>query len=143
MGLIFKIAAGIIIGLMAVQIASVKWLSYENRKQGEKIYLAQELRNKSIMFMNSVHFYYKENERLPQALSDLDCIQHRGCAVGEKDSVFYLKHENEWMLIQPYLISSDIEFLCKATFLDRLHPRFHHCIKIDASEIPQSIKESA
>ncbi len=59
MGLIFKIAAGIIIGLMAVQIASVKWLSYENRKQAEKIYLAQELRNKSIMFMNSVHFYYK------------------------------------------------------------------------------------
>ncbi|BFM17178.1 hypothetical protein R50073_33610 [Maricurvus nonylphenolicus] len=143
MGLIFKIAAGVIIGLLTIQIVSMKLINYENKRKGEELHLAQELRNRSIILMNSVHFYYKKHKKLPTLLADLNCTSHGKCAAEEKDSVFYIAYQDEWIVVEPYIISSDVKYHCKATFLDRIDPRFHHCIKIDELEIPQSIKDSA
>ncbi len=142
MGLILKIAAGVIIGSLFVQIISYKFIEYDHKKKWENTLLAQGLRNRSIILMNSVHSYYKKHKTLPKSLDNLDCAQYEKCAEEEKDSVFYMSYQDEWILIEPYLASENVKYHCRATLIDRGDPRFHHCIKIDNSEIPQYIRDS-
>lgn len=142
MSLIFKIAAGIIIGSLVVQIITMKMIDHKSEAMGEALHVAQQLRNKSIVLMNSVHRHYNLHGSLPNFLHDLDCSPHGECAMAEDDSVFYITYKGEWILIQPYVMSTDIEYHCEATLLDRYDPRFHHCIEIEESDIPRSIRNS-
>jgi len=135
MGLILKIAAGIIIGLLFVQILILKYVSYEGERLTEKLVLTSQLRMKSTILMNSVHLFYKKNNRLPKDISDLNCGDTL-CATAEINSVFYVKHDMEWMVIEPYIASRKVRFHCKSTLVDYSDVRFQHCIKINKPEIP-------
>ena len=85
MVLIFRIAAGIIIGLLAVQAIHTtlnkdKW-KQEERLAAEKSYEIFELQGKYGIYKrkyynlkSAILKYYKSNGKVPRYISDLDCF---------------------------------------------------------------------
>ena len=74
MGLILKIAAGIVIGLLFLQIIMIQFTEDEYEEMSKEIIDAQELRNKHIILTNAIHSYYRKKKELPKFISDLECF---------------------------------------------------------------------
>ncbi len=63
MSLIFKIAAGVIIGLLVVQIFSYRIMDYENEKLDDQLTLTSGLKVRAIKLMNAIHFAQKRTQQ--------------------------------------------------------------------------------
>lgn len=136
MGLILKIAAGVIIGLLFLQVISLKYIESKYENETKSIILAQGLHTKSIQLMNSIKAFYKENKELPTSLSDLDCNQNGQCAGEVKGSRYYISHENEWLMIEPFVILDKVKFYCRSTFLNHKLSSFSYCTKMNRFSAP-------
>ena len=128
MKLILKIAAGVIIGLLTVQMLFMKFMDYENRKKGKELHYVQiKKHDKSIILMKGAGTYNKDFKTLPKLLVDLDCTAGGECGAGGKDSMFYISYQDEWLVVEPYLKSTNVEFNCKSTFSDYSYFGFQYC----------------
>lgn len=136
MGLILKIAAGVIIGSLFLQVITLKYIESKYENETESIILAQGLRSKSIQLMNSINTFYKKNKELPTSLSDLDCSLNGKCVGEVKGSRYYISHENEWLMIEPFILSDKVKFYCRSTFLNHQLSTFSHCTKMNRFSAP-------
>lgn len=143
MGLILKIAAGIIIGLLVVQIFIFKKTDTDYTEAKNTLYIAQDLKNKHIMLTNAMHSYYKENKKLPTFISELECIdlfrtrQKTPCASVVKDGVFYVNLGNDWASAEPYIQDKKLFNKCRTTrSFAAIDPSFRGCLPLDIASIP-------
>ncbi len=136
MGLILKIAAGVIIGSLFVQVITLKYIGYQYENETENVILAQELHTKSIHLMNSIETFYRKNKELPTSLSDLDCSLNEKCTGEVKGSRYYISHKDEWLMIEPFVISDKVKFYCRSTFLNHNISSFSHCTKMNRYSAP-------
>jgi hypothetical protein len=141
MGLILKIAAGVLIGMLLFQVMMLKSIDAESEHKGNIVEVSQQLRNKVIMFMNFVHSHYKTHHELPTSQEGIDCNQFGECAIADREfaSRYYFTYRGEWISIEPYLNGSKVFFDCSATMLDRLDERFHHCTQIEKAALPAQV----
>lgn len=139
-GLVLKIAAGVIIAILVSQIISMKQLDYTVEKKRKHTNSSIGLNTQAIYLMNSVHRFYGEHKDMPKAVSDLMCVQYNQCKAVKHGGSFYVTYGGEWMAIDPYVVVSEVEFNCESTIIDRRDDRFDHCRKIDASAIPAVVK---
>ena len=137
MKLILQIAAGVIIGFLAVQIFLLKYISYSTRNEATIMRTVQDLHTKTVGTMNAVDSFYREHGRLPGNLSDIRCTDQRYCAMAEKDGTFYMTENSEWMSATPYVNRGKVDFYCKISLAEHNEDkRFDHCTKLDISTLP-------
>ena len=144
MGLILKIAAGVVIGLLLFQGNDV---NYE--KISDDVRDGQALKNKLVILTNAIHSYYRMNNEVPHYVSDLHCInvfgdRHRiDCAVLSSDGVFFVNHKDEWASAEPYVLDRKIYNKCKTSqSFDYRDERYSGCLDLDVSSIPAKISPS-
>lgn len=157
MGMVLKIAAGVLIGLLTYQmiiyqnvehqtIEYKKQIAYqqaEYENQRTKIRTAQTLRNNFTLLTNSIASYYRKNKTLPKFISDLQCVnsyRNRGkknCAEVYDDGVFYVNHENEWASAEPYVLDGKLHNKCKASIsLSIGNNMYQDCANLNINSIP-------
>lgn len=145
MGLILKIAAGIIIGFLAFQILMPQRidLSYEERRN--EMQETQVLKNKFIALTNSIHYYYRKKSKVPKFISDLKCrdlyrnMKKMDCASIYKDGVFYVNYGDDWVSAEPYILGGKIFNKCKTSNPFYGDDRYRDCLKLDVNSIPDNI----
>lgn len=158
MGTVLKIAAGVLIGLLAYQVIIYLNIDYQQSKFQEQIAsqqaayemerkkrgYEQALRSKHLRLTKSIASYYRKNSVLPKYISDLQCVDRyrdrakEDCAVVLEDGVFYVNHEKEWVSAEPYVIDKKIYNKCKATIsLSTGNNNYQDCTKLDINAIPE------
>lgn len=157
MGTVLKIAAGVLIGLLAYQVIIYLNIDYQQNKFQEKIASqqaayeieskkrddARALRNKHQRLTKSIASYYRKNKVLPKYISDLQCVdQYRSrseddCAVVSADGVFYVNHKDEWVSAEPYVIDKKVYNKCRASIsLSNGNSNYQDCAALDINSIP-------
>jgi len=158
MGMVLKIAAGVLIGLLAYQVIIYLNIDYQQSKYQEQIDSqqaayeierkkrgdAQALRNKYLRLTKSITSYYRKNKVLPKYISDLQCVDRyrdrveEDCAVVFDDGVFYVNHENEWISAEPYVFDKKVYNKCKVTIsLSTGNNNYQECANLDINSIPE------
>jgi hypothetical protein len=158
MGTVLKIAAGVLIGLLAYQIIIYRNIDYQTNEykqliadqqaeyeaQRKKIRDTQTLRNNFVLLTNSIATYYRKNKALPMFISDLQCAdtfrnrEKMDCAKVYEDGVFYVNHENEWVSAEPYVLDGKLYNKCKASIsLSTGNDKYQDCAHLDISTIPE------
>lgn len=144
MGLILKIAAGIIIGLLVVQIFLFNRIDTDYIETRDTMLHLQDLKNKHIILTNAIHSYYKRNRKLPTFISDLSCRDIMGsyeeipCATLVDNGVFYVNQGKDWASAEPYVVDNKVFNKCRTTqsFGD-LDESFRGCLVMDVASIPE------
>lgn len=156
MGMVLKIAAGVLIGLLAYQVIIYLNIDYQQSKYQEQIASqqaayelerkkrneAQALRNKYQRLTNSIASYYRNNRVLPEFISDLQCSSQYGsqttgdCAVVYDDGVFYVNHEKLWVSAEPYVFDKKLYNKCKASIPLSIGNN-KECSYLNISSIPE------
>lgn len=144
MGMIFKISAGVIIGLLIFQILMFQKTDIEYEEVKVNVMAEQELRNKYIQLTNSLHSYYRKNKKLPVYVSDLSCIdvfnnwKESACESIQKDGVFYVRNNNDWASAEPYVFDKKLYIKCGTSikFLD-VAGDYKDCADIDIASVPK------
>ena len=158
MGTVLKIAAGVLIGLLAYQIIIYQNIDYQTNEykkqiadqqaayenQRKKIRDKQALSNNFKLLTNSIASYYRKNKVLPKFISDLQCsdtFKSRGkmdCAVVSDDGVFYVNHENEWVSLEPYVLDGKLYNKCKSSISLSIGSGINQdCSSLDINAIPE------
>ena len=156
MKMIFKIAAGVLIGLLAYQIILYKNIDYQNTKyqkaaaqqQAEyeklknQINDAHTLRTKFRLLNNSITSYYRKNKKLPKFISDLKCFktyndqENKHCAERYDNGAFYVNQKSEWASVEPYIFDEKLYSKCKSSIaLSKGNGIYQNCEKLDTSSI--------
>ena len=146
MGLILKIAGGVIIGLLVFQIIIFQQHDDDYLAQSENMHDAQDLKNKHIMLTNAIHSYYRKNKALPIYISDLKCIdifntrQRIPCASVVRNGVFYVNHKEDWASAEPYVLDRKVYNKCATTrSFAKIDKGFRGCEILDINSIPAKI----
>ncbi|MDH3343190.1 MAG: lysozyme inhibitor LprI family protein [Gammaproteobacteria bacterium] len=146
MGLILKIAAGIIIGSLVLQLMFYKSVDDTHEEMSENIYRQQELRNKFIVLTNSLYGYYRKNKKLPEFISDLSCVdvfnnrQKIACASRMSNGVFYVNNNNDWASAEPYILDAQLYNKCASSIdISIAGDRYRDCAKLDVSAVPDNM----
>ena len=148
MGTILKTAAGVVIGILLVNIMFLKGLPSRERNMSEQMEAHNELRIRATVFRTAVHTYFNEHRILPRYWSDMTCrygaSTYPKCATGRSGGIFYLGHENEWIALEPTRAGERVEFGCQSTIADeiRFDPSFADCGDLDRAAIPPFSKPS-
>ena len=156
MKMIFKIAAGVLIGLLAYQIILYQNIDYQNTKYQKAVAHQQAeyeklktqvndahiLKIKFKLLNNAITSYYRKNKTLPKFISDLKCLNIHGgqenehCAERYDDGVFYVNHGKEWASAEPYIFDEKIYSKCKSSItLSKGNGIYQNCEKLDTSSI--------
>ncbi len=145
--LIFRIAAGIIIGLLAWQVISLQMIEAVNKDSAKDNVIMIELGLKASTLKNNISTYYHKNNFLPQYISDLEkCRDSRNrmttypCAEVHKDGVFYVKHINNWISLRPYTVENKIKYDCKSSIRFVVGAtEYLNCSELDIEDIPKPL----
>lgn len=144
MGLILKIAAGIIIGFLVLQIMFYQKVDSDYEEMSVDIQLTQDLRNKYIGLTNSLHSYFRRNESLPNFISDLSCtdmFNHRqkiACAEVFDGGVFYVNNESDWASAKPYVLDGKLFIECATSRSMSIgEDSYRDCLDLDVANIPR------
>lgn len=159
---VLKTAAGVLVGLLAYQIISYQYTDYKiaeyqqqaihqqakYEKQRETVLNSHKLKTRYRALSDSIAYYFRKNKRLPNFISDLECINNSfgniqpGCAALRKEGIFYINHENEWASAKPYIFDDRLYFDCKSTIkLIVSKSRGGTCTTLDIESVP--IKKSS
>ena len=154
--MIFKTAAGVLIGLLAYQIILYQNIDYQNNKyqkaaahqQAEYEKLRNQvndthiLKTKFKLLNNAITSYYRKNKTLPKFISDLKCLnmyasqENEHCAERYDDGVFYVNNGKEWASIEPYVFDEKLYNKCKSSIaLSKGNGIYQNCEKLDTSSI--------
>lgn len=139
MSLTFKIAAGIVIGLLAAYILIGQFAEKQYESKSTDLYATQELHTAAMLFMMSAERFLDENGAMPQALSDVDCYAMQNCVTGQQGGVFYISRMNEWMALEPYIDVNELRFECRTTVKSIHIPfnrRIRDCGELDPESVP-------
>jgi len=141
----FNYEEAIIVDVNVVAATPLPPVKKTSGKRGRNIMAEQAIRNKVVLFSNAIAAYYKKNNMLPISISDLICrdpfkqMEEYNCASAQKDGIFYIKHEDDWVSIESYISDSEILKKCRATrFLEMFDPRYGECKDLDINSIPLS-----
>lgn len=158
MKMIFKIAAGVLIGLLAYQIILYQNIDYQNTKykkaaaqqqvEYEKLQNqvndAHILKTKFRLLNNAITSYYRKNKTLPKFTSDLKCLNIHGgqeserCAERYDDGIFYVNNGDEWASVEPYVFDGNLYSKCKSSIaLSNGNGIHQNCGKLDTSSIAE------
>lgn len=158
MGTVLKIAAGVLLGLLAYQAIVYLNIDYQQSKIQQQIAsqraafenerkvrdAALVLRNKHGRLIRSINNYYRKNNVLPKFVSDLQCAEQYknraqdDCAVVYDSGVFYVNNGDEWLSVQPYVLDKKVYDKCKATVsLSIGNSNYQECEKLDIGSIPE------
>ncbi len=153
---IFKVAAGVLIGLLAYQIILYQNIDYQNTKYQEaaahqqaeyeklksQVNDAHILKTKFKLLNNSITSYYRKSKTLPKFISDLKCLnmyggqENKHCAERYDDGIFYVNHGNEWASVEPYVFDEKLYSKCKSSIaLSKGNGVYQNCEKLDTSSI--------
>mgnify|MGYP006921597767 CR=1 FL=1 len=157
MGTVLKIAAGVLLGLLAYQAIIYLNIDYQQDKIQQQIASQRAafevermkrdevrvLRNKRSRLVRSIKTYYRKNKTLPEYVSELSCVDRYknkiedGCAVVYDAGVFYVNHGDEWLSVEPYVIDNKVYDKCKATIsLSVENDSDQECAELDISSVP-------
>lgn len=146
MGQILKIAAGVLIALLAYQIISLKMMESSNQSSADHAMKVYRLQQQAIVVMNGVTEHYRREGSLPSTVSQIRCSVNHNCIQGQSGGFFYLKEADSWMAMQPYIdpATNKPRFHCRTTdrmnFAQAVDDRFAHCLAMEISDVPKAIR---
>ena len=139
MSLALKIAAGIVIGLLAAYLLIGKVSEKQYESKSTDLYATQELHTAATLLMLSVEQYMDEYAALPGTLADVSCYAAQNCVTGRAVNTYYISRMNEWMSIEPYLDAGELKFECFTT-VKSIHVPFNRrirdCGELDLDTVP-------
>ena len=150
MGQILKIAAGIIIASLILQIMFYQQVDEKHEEVGANILRVQDLRNKFIVLTNSLYGYYRKNKELPKYISDLSCVdvfnnrQKMDCAAVQSNGVFYVNNKNDWASAEPYVLDGKLYNKCQTSISISImdDDGYRDCLKLDVASVPAKASPS-
>lgn len=147
MGMIFKISAGVLIGLLIYQIIitpGTDSVQAHHEEQIRKVQDVQNLKMSLTILTNSLHSFYRKNKTIPKFISDIDCINPRhnrqkiDCATVQENGVFYVRYNDNWASAKPYIFDGKLYNDCKTSIpLSYGDDRYRDCSILDSSSIPE------
>ena len=116
MKLIFQIAAGIIIAILASNILLNRSMHNQMAQYEESARHSVKLLNGANITSSMANRYVKSHNKLPRYASDLDC-SHRGfvCPVVAEDGAFYVVEGEQWVRQALYLQGGKVKAKCSST----------------------------
>lgn len=144
MGLILKTAAGVIIGLLMVQIIMNQRVDVNNETVLREVKHTQVLRDKYLNLTGSIETYYRKRLKLPEFISDLECVerfsyrQKIDCALIYSDGIFYVNFGENWASAEPYILNGKVFHKCKTSISFDIDDRYYNCLKLDVNVIPNN-----
>ena len=139
MNLIAKIAAGIVIGLLAAYLVIGKVAERQYESKSTDLYATQELHTAAMLLIMSVERYVDEYAALPGRLADVSCYEAQNCVTGRAVNTYYISRMNEWMSIEPYLDAGELKYECFTTVKSIHMPfnrRIRDCGQLDRETVP-------
>lgn len=133
MSMTFRIAAGIVIGLLAFQIIMLKIADSSYESYTDKAQSAADHRLVVEVLREAIRNYYYKYDALPRFAADLECRGRRKCADGVRDGVFYLHDNSDWIAVTPSAARRRLSLSCATTYGDR---QGSGCSALSADEIP-------
>ena len=116
MVLIFRISAGIIIGLLGYQLIQIEVRNYRYNQDAHRSQIFNSIDSDFQAFLVGVEQQYRLEGRLPIFASDISCRRKLLCGAKTKDGVFYFSQKYHWMSVQLFLENDEVKFRCKTTF---------------------------
>ena len=121
MSLIFRIAAGVIIGLLVVQLVIMQMYpasSYED--MNKRMTDGQNYADRIMSLDSAIRRYYRKHKKLPTDVKGLECTRRMApqgeayCAEWALNGVFYLKYKDSWASLRPSVINGKVTQECRA-----------------------------
>ena len=155
MKLILKISAGVIIGLLAFQIAMMKMYPPDYYEElNAELNEVTELKNRVILLQIAVHRFYTNTHELPQSLAEVSCSKIVGerfdgrdrrqitvpCAETVDKGRFFVSYNNRWAVLEPYVVNKKVRYKCSTTVKFVLDDRFTHCEIVDVNDVIDTLK---
>ena len=157
MSTVFKIAAGVLLGLLAYQIIIYQQVDYQQAEYKKQIALqqaeyenqrkkateTQTLRTNLNILTNAISSYYRKNKKLPTFVSDLHCSGYSNkwskldCAAVYDIGIFYVSHEDEWASVEPYILDGKLYNKCETSTPLSSGSKYSDCSRLDISSIPE------
>lgn len=140
MTLIFRIAAGIIIGLLCYKIIDLRLGNYNYQQGSAQTDIFYSIDADFQSFLMRARQYYKKYGRLPLYASDIDCKRKSLCGARSKNGNFYFSNNYHWMAASLYLDGGSLRYRCEVTFdvkSDRRGARYYEqCSKVESVNLP-------
>lgn len=139
MALIFRIAAGIIIGLLGAEIILSKMAERKYVNESQTLYAAQALNTNGVLLTQSLQTYVDEHGSLPSADATLDCTYLSDCLAGRQGDIYYVSYKGEWLSLEPRLVDQKIDYACRISVKSvyvPLSPKFGECRDLNKAEVP-------
>ena len=146
---IFKIAAGVLIGLLLYQILMYHNMESNYVKMQSNMMEMQDLQNKYIRLTSAINRYYRENQEIPQYVSDLSCRdvyndwKQSSCEFTQREGVFYALSGDEWISAEPYVFDNRVHVKCRTSAklkASSLGENFSDCELQENASIPDRIR---
>lgn len=137
MVLVYRIAAAVVIGLLAYQLYLM------NRYPPDYYEQVNDYNQRMTALEFGISDYFRQNGELPDSVAALDCSRlstsGRRCADRYSAGVYYIKTAGRWASLEPYLRDDELRFRCRAV-MEMLLPGKpeRQCSEIDDAQIPQS-----
>jgi len=140
MTLIFRIAAGIIIGLLCYKIIDLRLGDYNYQQHSARTDIFYSIDTDFQRFLMRARQYYLKYGRLPIYASDIDCKRKSLCGARSKNGNFYFSNNYHWMAISLYLEEGNLRYRCEVTFDVKSDRRgvhyYEQCNKVEGVNLP-------
>lgn len=128
MTLIFRVAAGILIGLLATHAVMI---NLYNKKVDDglskgAVFLDRQVRyskykSKYLDLRSAIVRYYDKNNKIPNYMADLECRNRLGmpvnsCADVLHDGEFFVNYQGLWAGLKPYVDHGFLRFECRMDY---------------------------
>ncbi len=112
MATIFKVAAGVIIGFLVLQIYYNYAYDQKRSRVEESLIMASKFDVSSQYTKNAISSYYRKHGVIPSFISDVRCKRGKQCAAFKHGETYYLSKADAWMSFEPFLEDDQLKFRC-------------------------------